>query len=591
MQTQTDVNEVMSTRYRHYALIRCAVASFISLFYPSLALSLSPNAEVAYAGETIPDVVLEFATPDDPIRNKDKARQSKEGPFFWTQNLGANASDAIARRYGQSVPDFTYSNSNKKPFSLLTWNILSQKLYDAQIKRQNDSTGMEQFGYSWMERLQWIVETLASVDADIVCLQEVDLEPFNQDLLPSMNRLGYNGAIQGGENVQEINRRKGKGKRAHLVATFWKSRFEPLDVNGFDQVDGAVLARGRTLTTLLQDQREGNPILAVINCHLEGHPRQYSARIKQLQHAMDDLVVRCAGVPLNGLCIAGDFNCELQSSACSTYLRIGRIGRKGGLGGVHGTSANAVPPSLLECDEAAKCLDPILEWGKPIPNDELEKVQPHPFRANSLCSCYPEFLGKQDARKHFTFCARPNRPVAGLDQIWYSSLSLKRLALRKPLSTSADRLRVLTNGLPAQRLPSDHLPIGTILDWNAVPYSSISSSSEQIQEIPQLQIRPKDLPAAPKPKSPIMAFTELDMLLVTCPYDSEKQREELEAIVDDVPDLPPDNQKPSSEQLKKLSEMKERRKQLLMGASESARTVMQRILKLKKEVVAYENAF
>ncbi|KAL3945669.1 MAG: hypothetical protein SGBAC_000237 [Bacillariaceae sp.] len=575
----------MSTRHRQCASIRCAIASIILLGYTSSALFVSPNLEVEYSNA----VVVETAAPDivDPFHNRDEAKPSKEGPFFWTQNLGNNASDSIAQRYRQSFPEFADSNSNK-PFSLLTWNILSQKLYNAHIKRQNDSTGIQQFGYSWMERLQWIVDTLASADADIVCLQEVDIELFEQDLLPSMNRLGYDGAVQGGENVQEIKRRKGKGERAHAVATFWKSPFEPLDVSGFEKVEDAVLARGRTLTTLLQDQREGAPILAVINCHLEGHPRQYSARIRQLQHAMDDLVVRCAGVPLNGLCIAGDFNCELQSSACSTYLQMGRVGRKGGLGGVHGTSAFAVPPSLLECDEAAECLDPILEWGQPIPNDEMEKVQPHPFRANSLCSCYPEFLGKQDSREHFTYCARPNRPVAGLDQIWYSSLSLKRLALRMPLSTSADRLRVLTNGLPAQQLPSDHLPIGTILDWNCVSSSSRSSSSKHI---PQLQVRPKDLPPAPKPKSPIMAYAELDMLLVTCPYDSEKQQKEAEAIVEDVPDLPPDNQKPSSEQLKKLHEMKERRKQLLMGASESARPVLQRILKLKKEVGAYENVF
>jgi len=109
--------------------------------------------------------------------------------------------------------------------------------------------------------------------------------------------------------------------------------------------------------------------------------------------------------------------------------------------------------------------------------------------------------------------------------------------------------------------------------------------------IPQLRIRPKELPPAQKPKSPVMAYAELDMLLVTCPYDSEKQRKELEAIVEDVPDLPPNNQKPSSEQLKKLKEMSDRRKMLLMGASESARTVLQRILKLKKKVAAYEGTF
>jgi hypothetical protein len=106
-----------------------------------------------------------------------------------------------------------------------------------------------------------------------------------------------------------------------------------------------------------------------------------------------------------------------------------------------------------------------------------------------------------------------------------------------------------------------------------------------------LIVTPKEALPVPKSKSPIMAYAELDMLLVTCPYDSEKQRLELEAIVEDAPDLPPDNQKPSPEQLRKLSETRERKKLLLMGASENVRTILQRILKLRKEVSVYENGF
>ena len=96
-------------------------------------------------------------------------------------------------------------------------------------------------------------------------------------------------------------------------------------------------------------------------------------------------------------------------------------------------------------------------------------------------------------------------------------------------------------------------------------------------------------PHTVKTKSPIMAYAELDMLLVTCPYDTETQRIEVEDIVDNKPDLPSQpNQKPSTEQLRKLSEMRERKKVLLMTASDPVRKVIQRILKLKKQVAAYE---
>ena len=37
-------------------------------------------------------------------------------------------------------------------------------------------------------------------------------------------------------------------------------------------------------------------------------------------------------------------------------------------------------------------LHPIMEWGQPLPNDELELMPPHPFRQNSLLSAYPSIL-------------------------------------------------------------------------------------------------------------------------------------------------------------------------------------------------------
>ena len=82
----------------------------------------------------------------------------------------------------------------------------------------------------------------------------------------------------------------------------------------------------------------------------------------------------------------------------------------------------------------------------------------------------------------------------------------------------------------------------------------------------------------------MMAFAELDMLLSTCPYDTEEQREETVAIIEHVPDLPLDaKEKPSSEQLKKLGEMRNRKKLLLQNASDDTRQTLQRILKLSKE--------
>ena len=721
---------VAVAEFPFYALALSSSVTSDSAVPPPIPLPLvsSESSSFANVGGTVPESILEFEKRSIR-RSKDggsfndsskgtggtdaTSRTSRSsyglpqsgknnygGPYFWAENLGPSACMQILERYvsfhnfnrdddddgnykrvrrriTRQDPFSLLSNSPTatvtamtagNPFSIVSWNILSQKLYDINAVQKyavsapttsGSSSANFRFRFSWEQRINWIVDTLADANPDIVCLQEVELPQFQQDLLPRMRQHGYDGAVQGGgDGVQEIKRRKGKGDRAHVVATLWKSsRFRPVHDH---------LARGRTLTSILQQKanisvKEGRenygPILAVINCHLEGHPNQYAARISQLQHAMEDLAKCClpddgtgssnsnddkingsnlsypdVGSPLklNALLIAGDMNCELQSSACSTYLQIGRVGVKGGLGGVHGTSAMVVPPFLLQSDEAANCINPILEWGKPIPNEELDKVKPHPFRHNSLLSAYPPSLGERDPSQHFTYCANPNRPVAGLDQIWYSGHCLTRIALKQMFDGSGvsddgntdiqelHRESILRSGLPAKYHPSDHLPIGAIMDWNSCDNSNaknecqITYEDDTILEAtndgkhprnvsPRLKcadgglrelIVTNDQEPAPhtvKSKSPIMAYAELDMLLVTCPYDTETQRLEVEDIVDNKPDLPSQpNQKPSPEQLRKLSEIRERKKVLLMTASEPVRKIIQRILKLKKQVAAYE---
>ena len=127
-----------------------------------------------------------------------------------------------------------------------------------------------------------------------------------------------------------------------------------------------------------------------------------------------------------------------------------------------------------------------------------------------------------------------------------------------------------------------------MFDWNAcdVDACMVDTTRQGCDEVGvnELSIVLDRPPPIPKPKSPMMAFAELDMLMSTCPYDTEEQREELFAIIDHVPDLPADpKEKPSNAQLKKLHEMRNRKKFLLQNASNDARPTLQRILKLSKE--------
>ncbi|EJK74330.1 hypothetical protein THAOC_03997 [Thalassiosira oceanica] len=353
------------------------------------------------------------------------AEDDNDTDFFWTDTL---SSDDCFR--GQ-IDSQAHDPSAAPPFSVLSWNVLAQKLYDSQYKRrriaevalqsseqpQNTLTGSPH-PHPWPKRLKRIVETLRHANSDIICLQECERDTFGQ-LAQILSDCGYDAITQEDDRLGLPARARNVSKhtknRNHLVATFWKrEKFEPV----YD-----VLIRTRSMTTVLRLKggNESSPTLAVVNVHLEGNPNKSQERTHQLHYAMSDLARalqddQSAIGKLNALVLTGDFNCELQSSASSLYMEMGRLGKQAGLGGVYGESCLVLPDLLLETNEATRILHPIMEWSKPLSEDKIN-VKPHPFRRNGMRSAYPKWLGRNDAAQHFTFCSElSKRPVPGLDQ-------------------------------------------------------------------------------------------------------------------------------------------------------------------------------
>jgi hypothetical protein len=448
-------------------------------------------------------------------------------------------------------------------------------------------------------------------------------------LLPALSDLGYDGVAQeDGRSdtdkptpVKEVT--KHRDPRNHIAATFWKrDKFEPA---------GKTYVRTRSMTNVLKlkdasGKSECSPTLAIVNCHLEGNPKRFSERTHQLQHALTDLAKMSQREShesrpafnnnLNALVIAGDFNCELQSSACSAYLRIGRLGRQAGLGGVHGEDSLVIPPALLETDEATEILHPIVEWGRALPEEQVSDVAPHPFRRNGMTSAYPAWLGKNDAREHFTYVGAMNkRPVPGLDQIWFSSTTMKRLALRRTVvdflgewgsesdytieqRRCQERMKILSTGLPdpSCTYPSDHLPIGGIFDWqwdnschkirsliivdaegNTLDHSKNSTKPESL-EFETLQFQ--------------SLIDELEYLVLHCPYDSVEQQSTVQFILSpiDPPLCTETKRKPTPVQLKQINERRDKKGELLSNSSLGVRPWLKKIWKVSKQVGALERS-
>ncbi|KAL3764495.1 hypothetical protein ACHAW5_004758 [Stephanodiscus triporus] len=571
-------------------------------------------------------------------------------------------------------------------FSILSWNILAQSLYESQYQRRriqqvapaspsqprlptssSSSSSSYPHPHPWSKRHKRIVEVLSHANADVVCLQECEHNSFRYDLVPALSNLGYDGIAQEDDrpDAPTVLRESSKHRdpRHHIAATFWRrDAFEPV---------GESSARSRTLTTILRqrgrsdggggggggEEEEGGgggnmrtrttitPTVAVVNAHLEGHPRRFAERTHQLQHALADLAkrvrredddggVRSSGTAaesivddLNALIVAGDFNCELQSSACSTYLRMGRLGRQAGLGGAHGEDSLVLPPSLLETTEATEVLHPIMEWGRALPEDAMADVEPHPFRRNGLTSAYPAWLGRDDPRSHFTFCSESNkRPVPGLDQIWFTSMTLERAGLRRMFVDDSglweryfyddvevekrredERRNVLATGLPSLecKYPSDHLPIGAIFKWrldecrdydgsgrdDSVPctdvgevrvLSVVDSEGNDVQKVMQNSKQRAQM----QEHSLMNPREELDYLLNSCPYDSEAQRSDVKFVLSpiDPPLSLASSERPTPDQMMQLDARHVKKAQLLSTASLGVRPWLKNIWKANKQV-------
>jgi mRNA deadenylase 3'-5' endonuclease subunit Ccr4 len=274
------------------------------------------------------------------------------------------------------------------------WNILAD-CYLSSNRKDAEYAHVDPAARAWPARCRALLAELVAAAADVICLQEVMFTHFDDDLLPALAAAGYTGLMQNDKKRSETHP---QGTLAHLrahclhsllpdcsasrlvvdsvvclgVATFWRTA-------GYQLVGEC--HRSRTVTVVLQDSAGRR--LAVVNGHLEGDPAASAIRVKQLQATLAQLRRQHGH---QGLLIAGDFNTQLQSSACSAWLALG-----------------FVP-------------DGVVDMGRPA-QPAAQQLPTHGY--GDLASAYqPAAAGDHgDESASFTFCGQPGWPVQGLDQV------------------------------------------------------------------------------------------------------------------------------------------------------------------------------
>lgn len=305
----------------------------------------------------------------------------------------------------------TDKKDEKRQVSILSWNILSQHLFDSTPEWYHYVS--KDAPLSWVDRLPRILDEILLWKADIACLQEVEFTAFD-DLQYFLQSEGYVGIMQ--------SAKKRTGDYPYGVATFYKRDKFCMK---------KTFHHSRTMLSLLEDHDDN--IFAIINCHLEGSPKKAATRVKQLHNILRD----SGKYTHHDIIVCGDFNCILNNSASSTYLLNG--------------SCNGE--------------DIINEWGRPVDRC-VSDIPPHPY---NFQSAYPVNMLNEAPLDYVTYVSSPHRYVSGLDQIWYHDLNktVSVTALKHPFQSPDQRRHILESGLPSIYHPSDHLPIGCILEWKS----------------------------------------------------------------------------------------------------------------------------
>lgn len=182
--------------------------------------------------------------------------------------------------------------------SVVSWNLLSPHFAEIQ-RAKNCFTWIEEEHLAWPVRQAKIIEHLAELDADILCLQEVDRELWPA-LLQHLEELGYEGQLKDSSNKMSLAILARRG-----MLTIVKT-----------------LSRSGAMVSVLRDAKNESAVpLYVGNCHLKAGPESKNAarRISQFRALMQSTVPASIHT---ALVLVGDFNSG-RSSDIYRFLETG----------------------------------------------------------------------------------------------------------------------------------------------------------------------------------------------------------------------------------------------------------------------------
>eukprot|EP00210_Caulerpa_lentillifera_P009566 g9123.t1 len=285
--------------------------------------------------------------------------------------------------------------------SVLSFNVLSDNLV-----RSNPSYNYADELYrSWEYRWDRLKDEISIMDADIVCLQEIEIEKW-MEWKEFMESLGYKGILL----TREHGKKSGRHHCISNATFFRKWRFTPI----WELHQNRVLAIGLKWISASDHEH----CVFIINVHLEGHPYKPIERMRQVRSILG-VLKREHGTEMDVI-FCGDFN-STRTNAPWKFLSTG-------------------------CLEAGYCEEAYPDIRV------VKETTEHPFELDDVyekANAIPEFTTRAPKRRtevDFIFCSCHLKVGAVLR------------SMDPRLVPSVDRTL-----LPNRLTPSDHLPLGVVL--------------------------------------------------------------------------------------------------------------------------------
>nr|XP_056708684.1 protein angel homolog 2 [Euleptes europaea]XP_056708686.1 protein angel homolog 2 [Euleptes europaea] len=375
----------------------------------------------------------------------------------------------------------------KFDFTVMSYNILSQDLLE------DNSHLYKHCSYqilSWNYRFPNILSDIKQLDADVLCLQEVQEDQYGTEIKPSLEALGYH---------CEYKTRTGR-KPDGCAICFKTSKFSLLSSNPveFFRRNIPLLDRDNVgLVVLLQPRFhcKATAAICVANTHLLYNPRRGDIKLTQLAMLLAE--VTNVAIREDGrfcpLVLCGDFN-SVPHSPLYNFLREGKLNYEGlPIGKVSGQEQSPKGKRILSIPIWPQSLGISQDCMYEEQQKELEKEKEredakentleaseeivivsqrlptdlhHSFQLSSAYSHYLPDSGDPEV----TTCH--SRGAVTVDYIFYSEAKdniseqpgTERifdggLKLLGRLSLVTEKDLWMVNGLPNETNSSDHLPL------------------------------------------------------------------------------------------------------------------------------------